>query len=270
MDKFLPLKQIVEKYNLAAKKSLGQNFLFDQNLTDKIVRASGNVTGKNILEIGPGPGGLTRSILACNISKLVAIEPDIRCIEALKELQNHYGDKFEIVNGDALKIAVKDIFPTGMKIIANLPYNIATVLFFQWLNDIEYFESLTLMFQKEVAMRIIAKPSTKAYGRVSVMAQAFADIEHAFDIPPSAFVPRPKITSSVINIIPHNKNPHIDKSKLSNLCKIAFNHRRKLLKSALSSFIPNILEIYEQLDIHPNARAEELTIEQFCKLSKFL
>ena len=152
-----------------------------------------------VIEIGPGPGGLTNSILLQNPKKLIVIEPDVRCVNALSELQT---DRLEIINGDALKIDVRRIAPKGVKLIANLPYNIATVLLFQWLEYIEYFESLTLMFQKEVADRITGTSRTKEYGRVSIMAQSFCDIKHIFDIPPTAFVPQPKITSSVIQRLP--------------------------------------------------------------------
>lgn len=267
--KILSTKELASKYELTAKKSLGQNFIFDSNLTDKIAKSANINLDDIVIEIGPGPGGLTRSILNLNPSRLVVIEQDSRCVEALRELKESLDDKFDIIEGDALKCNLVDI-ASKFKIIANLPYNIATVLLFNWLEYNENISSLTLMFQKEVAARIFAKPRTKDYGRLAVMVQSFCDVKHIFDIPPEAFTPQPKVTSSVIQITPHNKNEDIDKNKLSLLCKTAFGQRRKYLKSTIKSLIPDIENRLVELDVNNQARPEELTINQLCKLTKYI
>lgn len=206
MKELPSLKSVIKQYDLLPKKNLGQNFLLDQNITDKIVKASSMKSGDNILEIGPGPGGLTRSILALNPTKLTAIEQDSRCIKILEELKLIY-PQLTIVNGDALKIYEQDLVPAKTRIIANLPYNIGTVLLLKWLDNINYWSSLTLMFQKEVVERIVAEPCTKDYGRLSVISQILCDLEWHFDLKPEAFFPPPKVTSSVITLKPKNSIP---------------------------------------------------------------
>lgn len=268
----LSLTEVVKKYNLRTKKSLGQNFLLNESLTDKIVGFAGDLKDKRVMEIGPGPGGLTRSILKQSPEKLVIIDMDERCIEALKELQQEpgYENKLELVHGDALLINETDYLEPKIKLISNLPYNIGTVLLFKWLDKIEIFESLTLMFQKEVAERICAKPRTKDYGRVSIMAQFLCETKKHFDVKPTAFVPPPKVMSSVISLYPREKLPvdGVDLSKLSRLCKLLFGNRRKVIRSTLKNVSVNGKEVLEKLGISDTKRPEELTVEDFAKISK--
>jgi 16S rRNA (adenine1518-N6/adenine1519-N6)-dimethyltransferase len=257
-------KEIADKYELRAKKSLGQNFIFDLNVTRKIVRAAGNLKGMDVIEIGPGPGGLTQAILEQDIKSLSVIELDERAINGLYELKS---DKLKVYQQDALELDLRIIAPKGCKIIANLPYNIGTKLLMNWLEYADHFKSMTLMFQKEVAERIVAKPRTKDYGRVSVMAQWLCHAEIAFDLPPTIFVPPPKVTSSVINILPRSQPLFAaDKKKLEKLVKLAFSQRRKMLRVTLKSLNLDFVV----LGIPETARAEELTIEEFCKITNIL
>lgn len=257
-------KEIAERHGLWAKKSLGQNFIFDLNLTRKIANSAGNLTGADVIEIGPGPGGLTQAILEKDINKLYAIEFDERAIAGLKELNS---PKLEIINGDALEIDLRDIAPAGCAVIANLPYNIGTKLLMDWLEYASHFKSFTLMFQKEVAERLVAKPRTADYGRVSVVTQWLCEADILFDVPPSAFVPPPKVTSSIVKITPREKPLFpADKKKLEMVVKTAFNQRRKMLRSSLKSLNVD----FGALNIRPEARAEELSIEDFCKIANSL
>lgn len=270
------LREIVEKYGINARKQLGQNFIFDLNLTDKIARTAGNLTGKTILEIGPGPGGLTRSILSLNPEKLIAAEMDKKCLEALEILKNAYSDKIILIEGDALRIDENEIkqkysSQNKIKIIANLPYNIATELLFKWLDKLELFESFTLMFQKEVAERIAAKPGNKAYGRVSVMAQWLCDSRKEFDVSPSAFFPPPKVTSSIVTLIPREKPLYpADKTTLEKILKAVFGQRRKMLRGSMKRLIKNPEEILKQAGIDETKRPEDLEIKDFCALASIL
>lgn len=262
-----PLKKIIDRYGLNPKKNLGQNFILDQNITDKIVRSADVREGDLILEIGPGPGGLTRSILASNPKKLLVVEQDKRCIEALKELQVIYPN-LEIINDDALKIIEQDIIPKNAKIIANLPYNIGTVLLFKWLENIDYFSSLTLMFQKEVAERIIAKPKTKDYGRISVMAQLLCEVDHHFDLKPDVFFPPPKVTSSLISLYPKKNKPSSDIiAKVEKIVKITFNQRRKMLRATLKQLVDDPEIIISNTGVKLTQRPEELVISDFVQLA---
>ncbi len=261
-------KDLAQKYNLIAKKSLGQNFLFDHKITDKIASGSGKIEGKNILEIGPGPAGLTKSILAQNPKKLIVIEQDFRVIPLLQEVKTYYPNNFEIIHGDALKISVNKIFGNEkFKIIANLPYNIGTVLVFKWLETIENIESMTLLLQKEVVERIVAKPNSKQYGRLSVMINSFCDSKRLFDIAAGSFVPAPKVTSSLIQIIPKKIPQNIDFNILSKVCAAAFNQRRKMLRSSLKSLTIDTETLLKNSNINPNLRAEQLSLEDFARLA---
>ena len=257
-------KEIAEKHQLWAKKALGQNFIFDMNLTRKIANSAGSLTGLEVIEIGPGPGGLTQALLEKDIKKLHAIEFDERAINGLKELNS---PKLEIINADALEIDLRSVAPAGCCVVANLPYNIGTRLLMDWLEYAQHFKSLTLMFQKEVAERIVAKPRTKDYGRVSVIAQWLCHAEILFDVPPTAFVPPPKVTSSIVKITPREKPLFpADKKTLEMVVKTAFSQRRKMLRSTLKPLNVD----FEKLGINPQARAEELLIEDFCKLANML
>jgi 16S rRNA (adenine1518-N6/adenine1519-N6)-dimethyltransferase len=257
------LKTVINKFDLAPKKSLGQNFLLDQNITDKIVRMAALKAGDEVLEIGPGPGGLTRSILASNPSKLIVIEQDSRCIKALEELQQHY-PQLTIINTDALAIQETELVSKNTKIIANLPYNIGTVLLCKWLDNIEYYASLTLMFQKEVAERIVAQPRTKDYGRLSVIAQLLCNIDLHFDLKPEVFFPPPKVTSTVTSLYPKAILPETNLVKaVQHICKLLFNQRRKMLRSTLKQVYPDIDALISGSDINLTQRPEELSIEEF-------
>lgn len=264
-----PLKEVVISLGIDPKKALGQNFLFDLNLTKRIARAAGDLKSHTIIEIGPGPGGLTRALLEEGAEKIVVIEQDSRCIPALNEINQFYHNKLFILNQDALLYKEEDLNKTDIKIIANLPYNIATVLLFKWLDKIHLFSSLTLMFQKEVADRIIAQPGCKAYGRLSVMTQFLCKVEHQFDINPQAFYPPPKVTSSVLNIYPR-KQPFsaIKKSSLELICKLVFNQRRKTLRVSLKQLVDNPERLLQQANIDSSLRPEQLTLEQFCQLTE--
>jgi 16S rRNA (adenine1518-N6/adenine1519-N6)-dimethyltransferase len=261
---------LIKKYDLAAKKSLGQNFILDKNFTDKIARAAGDLSNFNVLEIGPGPGSLTRSILDCGAKSLTVIEKDQRCLEALSELREFYGKRLIIVEGDALEIDEK-IIDEKFKIIANLPYNIGTVLIFKWLKILPKIESMHLMLQKEVVERITAKPGNKHFGRLAVMVNFLCETKKVFEVSRHVFTPPPKVTSAIIEIIPRAKPlADVEFSKLEKVVAAAFNQRRKMIKSALKSVFVNPQEVLESCKIAPDLRAENLSIEQFCEIAKRL
>jgi len=266
-----PLRDVIREYGLRAEKSLGQNFLLDQNITDKIVRLSGpKMDGVNAVEIGPGPGGLTRAILASKASQLVAVEFDPRAVTALQGLVDVYGaERFEIVQGDALGIDPCDLVPAPRAILSNLPYNISTVLLLKWLTqireDVTCYAFLSLMFQKEVADRILAQPSSKTYGRLSVMAQWLCDVKRLFDLPPSAFTPPPKVKSSVLHFVP--KNLDAGQPRFETMEKIlaaAFGQRRKMIRGSLSDYAAEI----EQVGIDPTLRAEDVPVCEYVRLAQ--
>ena len=262
--------QMAEMHGLRAIKNLGQHFLFDLNITRKIVNYAGNLEGMNIIEIGPGPGGLTQAILEKNINKLTVIEFDERAIAGLQELQQHY-PKLEVMSGDALEQDLREITPAPRVIMSNLPYNISTKLLTNWLDYADEFEFMILMFQKEVAERLYAVPRTKDYGRLSVITQWLAKVENLFDLPPSVFTPPPKVTSSVVKITPY-KTPlyPADKKKMENVLRTAFGQRRKMLRSSLKPVLPDVEAQLTAIGIKPTARAEELSVEDFTKIANLL
>lgn len=257
-------KEIVEKYDLAPKKSLGQNFLFDLNITRKIVARSGGVDGLNIIEIGPGPGGLTRAILDNSPASLTVIEYDDRAIKGLAE----FGETISIRNEDALKIDLQEVAPKPCAVIANLPYNISTKLLTNWFAYIQHFDFLTLMFQREVALRLTAAPRSKSYGRLSVMSQYLCDVQILFDVPPEAFTPAPKVTSSVVKLTPKANPGDVSIESLENVTRAAFGKRRKMLKSSLKDMFSDVEKSLNELGVNPQARPEELSVEEFCKIAK--
>lgn len=273
----LTTKEFVDKYELMAKKALGQNFLLDHNITDKIMRLSLEAQGlKNLqtetaVEIGPGPGGLTQAILRQSPHSLTAIEMDPRCLQILAEIKSFY-PQLDIVNGDALQYdwaaqAAKD---GKYHIISNLPYNISVVLLTSWLKQIHHFKSLTLMFQKEVAERILAEHGQKDYGRLSVISQLQCRVIKLFDLPPTCFVPAPKIWSSVLLFVPkENALSEAEISRVENLTALAFGQRRKMIRQSLKS-IPNIITCLETLNIEPTLRAEDLRVEDFWHIAQSL
>jgi len=274
MEKLPPLKDVISKHKLSAKKSLGQNFLLDLNLTSKIARYAGNLEQSDVLEIGPGPGGLTRSLLNEGARKVVAIEKDTRCIAALEEVQTRFTGKLKIVEGDALSTEVRQYLTHPVQIIANLPYNIGTELLVRWLNSTtwpSFWQSMTLMFQKEVANRIVASPGSKAYGRLSVMAQWRCNTKIAFNIPATAFTPPPKVESSIV-YFEALKEPRFpaEVNKLEFVVSKAFNQRRKMLRGALKGHFKNVEEGLLAIGVVPTKRAEDVTIQEFCLMAQIL
>jgi 16S rRNA (adenine1518-N6/adenine1519-N6)-dimethyltransferase len=261
---------------------MGQNFLLDLNLTGRIARAAGPLSKTTVLEIGPGPGGLTRALLDQDAKSVIGIETDTRAVAALAELQTAYSGRLTIINDDALKVDEVALLNKlranldSIRVVANLPYNIATPLLVKWLRTDPWppwFQSLTLMFQKEVAQRIVATPGTKAYGRLSVLARWRCDVTSHFDVPASAFVPRPKITSSVVELVPRNQpRAPATLENLEAVTAAAFGQRRKMLRGSLKSLnFPhegNVEHMLSATDILPTVRAEELSVEQFCELSR--
>ena len=264
-----PLREVIGRFGLAARKSLGQNFLLDLNLTARIARAGGVLDGITVVEIGPGPGGLTRALLAEGARRVVAVERDPRCLAALGELTAHYPGRLQIVEGDALALDAAALTEPPRKIVANLPYNIATALLLRWLDRIGDYDSLTLMFQREVAERLVAAPRRPAYGRLSVLVQWLTEPKILFDLPPRAFVPPPKVTSSVVSLTPHAA-PSAPASKpvLERVTAAAFGQRRKMLRSSLKALGMPVETLLAGAGIAPTARAEELSVAEFCALAR--
>ncbi len=260
-----PLRDVIARFDLAAHKSLGQHFLLDANLTDRITRAAGELQGRRVIEIGPGPGGLTRSLLKRGGEVVYAIEKDQRCIDALNELAEIFPGRLKILNADAAKFDISSITSDRVKIVANLPYNISTLLLVKWLRQLDNIESMTLMFQKEVGERINAVPSTKPYGRLSVMTQWLCDVRFEFDVDRRAFTPPPKVLSSVLTLTPRQEPlASAPWDKMEEIVAAAFNQRRKMLRSALKKYDLD----FAGLGIEATARAEELSIEQFCAMAR--
>jgi 16S rRNA (adenine1518-N6/adenine1519-N6)-dimethyltransferase len=265
IDSLPSLRDLVGAMDMRARKSLGQNFLFDLNLTRRIARSAAPLTGTTI-EIGPGPGGLTRALLLEGATRLVAIEKDWRAPDVLASLLSAANGRLELTEADAMDFPIWNLEPEPRRIVANLPYNIATTLLIRWLEHAANFESMTLMFQREVALRITAKPGDSAYGRLSVLSGWLADAEILFDIPPEAFVPAPKITSSVVQIVPLSAPRFTCSQKhLEDVTRHAFGQRRKMLRSSLKKMGGEALLI--AADIDPETRPQDLDIESFCKLA---
>jgi len=269
-----PLREVIQQHDLAARKSLGQNFLLDLNLTSKIARQAGDLTTHDVLEIGPGPGGLTRALLLEGARKVVAIETDDRCLPALAEIAQAASGRLEVLHGDALKLDPLSHLNPPIAIVANLPYNVGTELLVRWLTPGDwppFWDSLTLMFQREVAQRIVAKPGSKAYGRLAVLSQFRCDAHICFELPPQAFSPPPKVTSAVVHLkalqAPRfNADPKI----LSEVVARAFNQRRKMLRASLRGLVPNVQELLLSAGIDPQRRAETVSLEEFCRLSELV
>ncbi|MDR7223199.1 16S rRNA (adenine(1518)-N(6)/adenine(1519)-N(6))-dimethyltransferase RsmA [Aminobacter aminovorans] len=270
IDGLPPLRDVIERHGLQAKKALGQNFLLDLNLTGKVARAAGDLTGVTVIEVGPGPGGLTRALLMHGAKRVIAIERDERCLAALAEVSDHYPGRLEVVSGDALKTDFAGLAGgEPAKIVANLPYNIGTELLVRWLT-VEawppFYQSLTLMFQREVAERIVAKPASSAFGRLGVLAGWRTDARIAFDVPPQAFTPPPKVTSSVIHLEPRREPLAVDVKVLGRVTEAAFGQRRKMLRQSLKSMGGE--KLLEAVGIDPTRRAETLSVEEFVALAK--
>jgi len=274
MEKLPPLKDVISRHQLRAKKSLGQNFLLDLNLTSKIARYAGNLDRFDILEIGPGPGGLTRSLLHEGARKVVAIEKDNRCIEALAEIQATFPGRLKLLQGDALSTNASEHLADPVRIIANLPYNIGTELLVRWLTSKtwpSFWQSMTLMFQKEVANRIVASPGSKAYGRLSVMSQWRCDTKIAFNVPATAFTPPPKVESTLVHFeaLKEPKFP-AEVEVLEFVVSKAFNQRRKMLRGALKGYFQNVEEGLVSIGVLPTKRAEDITVQEYCAMSQIL
>lgn len=274
LDGLPPLREVIERHELRAKKSLGQNFLLDLNLTSKVARAAGDLTDATVIEVGPGPGGLTRGLLAEGARHVLAIEKDARAIPALQEIAAHYPGRLTVIQGDALQIDPLAHVTPPIRIAANLPYNIGTELLVGWLTPSEwppFWQSLTLMFQKEVAQRIVAKPGGKDYGRLALLAQWRCEARIVLTLPPQAFVPAPKVESAVVHLtaLPAPRFP-ADARVLEEITRAAFNQRRKMLRASLRGLHPAIESLLEASGIAPTARAEEIDLERYCALARAL
>jgi len=270
-----PLREVIARYGLGARKALGQHFLLDLNLTGRIARAAPDLSRGTVIEVGPGPGGLTRALLAEGAAKLVAVEKDRRCLEALAELAAAYPGRLEIVEGDALEFDLTALGPAPRQIVSNLPYNISTALLVTWLSALASgpgaFSAMTLMFQKEVAARLVAAPRSGAYGRLSVLTQWLCLPRPLFDIPSRAFTPPPKVISSVVALTPRGEP--LAPASLAALEKVtaaAFGQRRKMLRQSLKSLGGDPARLFEATGIAPTARAEELSVEDFCALARLV
>jgi 16S rRNA (adenine1518-N6/adenine1519-N6)-dimethyltransferase len=274
IDDLPPLREVIREHSLSARKSLGQNFLLDLNLTARIARAAGPLEGATVVEIGPGPGGLTRALLALGAAHVIAVEHDERAIPALEMIARRYPGRLEIVCADAQTFDPKPyIGATKAKIVANLPYNIATNLLIGWLS-IEpwpsWYEMMVLMFQREVAERIVARENEEAYGRLGVLANWRAETKILFDISPAAFVPQPKVTSSVVRLVPRAHPEPCDRRMLEQVAAAAFNQRRKMLRQSLKSLPADPLRLTAAAGIDPTRRAETVPIAGFVAMAREL
>lgn len=264
-----PLRDVIARHGLSANRGLGQNFLFDLNLTGRIARAAGPLDAGTVIEIGPGPGGLTRALLDHGAREVIAIERDRRFLPVLAEIAAAYPGRLNVIEGDALKIDAAKLGSKPRRIVANLPYNVATPLLLNWLSAGTAFASLTLMFQKEVADRLLGQPRSKDYGRLAIAAQWRAEVRRLFDVPPRAFTPPPKVTSTVVQLIPRQEPLYpADAEMLERVAAAAFGQRRKMLRQSLRRVSPLAEEIIQSQGIAPTARGEELSIEQFCALAR--
>jgi 16S rRNA (adenine1518-N6/adenine1519-N6)-dimethyltransferase len=264
-----PLRSIIADHQLSARKHLGQNFLLDLNLTRRIARAAGPLEQGTIVEIGPGPGGLTRGLLLEGAQRLVAVEKDARAVAALETLTVAAGSRLTVHLADASRINLADLGPAPLRIAANLPYNIATQLLIGWLYHLDHIASMTLMFQREVADRLVAAPGSAAYGRLSVLVGWLTKAEKLFDLPASAFTPPPKVTSTVVRLIPRAQPlAAANRATLERLTAAAFGQRRKMLRASLRSL--GGADMLTAAGINPQARPEELSIEDFCRIAQTL
>lgn len=265
-----PLREVIARHGLSASKSLGQNFILDRQLLARIAAVPGDLNGQHVYEVGPGPGGLTRALLEAGAS-VVAVERDRRCVPALAELQQEYERRLRIIEADALKVDEQELAGDGAHVVANLPYNVGTALLLKWLAGDwpPWWRSLTLMFQKEVADRIVASAGSNAYGRLSVAAQWRSRPRIATSVKRSAFVPPPKVTSAVVHIVPTEQPAGVEPAVIECLTGAAFGHRRKMLRSSLKQ-VPGALEAAQSLGIDTQRRAETLSIEEWVKLARAL
>jgi 16S rRNA (adenine1518-N6/adenine1519-N6)-dimethyltransferase len=265
-----PLREVIARHGLSASKALGQNFILDRQLLARIAAVPGDLSGQRVYEVGPGPGGLTRALLDAG-ALVTAVERDRRCIPALEELREEFGKQLELLQADALDLNEAEVVGKGAHVVANLPYNVGTALLLKWLSGgwPPWWRSLTLMFQKEVADRIIAAPGSEAYGRLSVAAQWRSRARIAMTVNRSAFVPPPKVTSAVVHIVPAEQPEGVDPRTIERLTEAAFGQRRKMLRSSLKQ-VPRALEAAESLGIDAQRRAETLSVEEWLMLARAL
>ncbi|WP_371059407.1 16S rRNA (adenine(1518)-N(6)/adenine(1519)-N(6))-dimethyltransferase RsmA [Rhodosalinus sp. 5P4] len=272
IDDLPPLREVIARHGLSARKALGQNFLLDLNLTARIARAAGDLSGADVLEVGPGPGGLTRGLLAEGARRVLAVEKDARCLPALEEIAAAYPGRLTVIHGDALEVDPLAHLSRPVKVVANLPYNVGTELLVRWLTPKvwpPFWDSLTLMFQREVAERIVAPPGSRTYGRLAVLAQWRAEARIVMQLPPAAFTPPPKVSSAVVRLeaLPAPRYP-ADPAVLSRVVAMAFGQRRKMLRSALKGLGPDVGDLLSAAGIAPTARAEDIGLEAFCALAR--
>ena len=271
MPELPPLREVIKAHGLSASKALGQNFLFDEQLLDRIAAIPSDLTGKAVLEIGPGPGGLTRALLRAG-ARVTAIERDSRCLPALAELEDAFPGQLRVVEDDALKVDHAELMGEPFAVVANLPYNVGTLLFTDWLSSANWpppWTSLTLMFQQEVARRIVASPGSSEFGRLSVLAQWRSTARLAMKVHRSAFTPPPKVMSAIIHVEPGDAPDDVAMPTLARITEAAFGQRRKMLRQSLKS-VPGALEALEDLDIDPTRRAETLGVEEFVAIARWL
>lgn len=273
-DGLPPLREVIAAHGLSARRSLGQNFLLDLNLTRKIARSAGDLTACDVLEVGPGPGGLTRGLLMEGARRVVAVERDRRCLPALAEIAAAFPGRLQIIEGDALAVDAAAALAPPVRIVSNLPYNVGTELLVRWMTPPQwppFWTGLTLMFQREVAERIVAAPGSKTYGRLSLLAQWRADAAIAFEIPPRAFTPPPKVTSAVVQIDRRVAPRHpADPATLARVTALAFGQRRKMLRSSLRPLGPGVEDLLIAAGIDPTDRAERVDLAAFCRLSQLV
>lgn len=272
IDGLPPLRDVIASYDLVAKRQLGQNFLLDLNLTAKIARLAGDLSGSDVLEIGPGPGGLTRGLLVEGARRVVAVEKDPRCIAALQEIAAAYPGRLEVVEGDAMQVDMAALLSPPVRIAANLPYNVGTELLIRWLTPKiwpPFWTSMTLMFQREVALRITAKVGDDHYGRLAILCQWRSDAKIVMHLPPEAFTPAPKVHSAVVHLTRLEKPRFAaDPKILSRVVAAAFGQRRKMLRSSLKPLGGDVEALLLAANIPPTARAEEIELERFCALAR--
>ncbi len=270
-DVLPPLREVIARHGLAARRSLGQHFLLDLNLTGRIARAAGELARGTTIEVGPGPGGLTRALLSAGARRVIAIERDRRCLPALAEIAAAYPGRLEVVEADALGVDASRLGDAPRRIVANLPYNVATPLLLAWLASADRFERLVLMFQREVAMRLTAAPGGKDYGRLSIAAQWRCRTRRLFDIPPRAFTPPPRVTSTLVELLPlAAPEPPADPILFERVSAVAFGQRRKMLRHALRGLGGNPEELLAAAGIEGTRRAEELSVAEFAALANAL
>ena len=272
IDGLPSLREVINAHDLVAKRQLGQNFLLDLNLTAKIARLAGDIAGSDVLEVGPGPGGLTRGLLVEGARHVVAIEKDPRCIAALNQIAAAYPGRLTVIEGDAMEVDLSSLLTAPIRIAANLPYNVGTELLIRWLTPKvwpPFWQSMTLMFQREVALRIVAKPGDEHYGRLALLCQWRSDAKIVMHLAPEAFTPAPKVHSAVVHLT-RLEAPRFeaDEKILNRIVAAGFNQRRKMLRSSLKSIGPDMEAVLESVGIPPTARAEEISMERFCALAR--